>query len=239
MMKKYAYMKIMSSCLGEETVMQYKVQMKAAAETCKGQDVTQTLVNIQEMLREMMKRNSPFTRQTQQQPMYVQVPMYYPQFQPNSFRTKRSVDLSPEGIENMRTKMMAKISNMTCIMKELKYIDANNQPNYEYFNEEVNSLTVGDAMKEDLREAMDMCRDFAMCLPVEKAKHPIKKEFGTTIAFMKCCHMQKVKVCMKNDLRKYAPMMGFEGDVNTVEGEELIDELNTLITEGGMLDEMM
>jgi len=233
MMKKYAYSKIMSSCFGEETVMQYKIEMKAAADVCKGQDVTQTIVNIREMLKEMTKRFSPFIRQNQQQPLYVPMPMYYPQFQPNSFRTKRSIDLSPEGIERMRANMMAKISNMTCIMKELNYIDANNQPNYAYFNEEVNKLTVDEGLKEDLREAMDMCRDFAMCMPVEKAKHPIKKEFGTTAAFMKCCHMAKAKVCMKHDLKKYAPMMGFEGDVATEEGEQIIDEIHTFLTEGG------
>merc|ERR1712002_61762 len=232
MLKKYAYSKIMSSCMGEEFVMNWKMEMKAACDKCKGQDIEQTMIDIQAMLKQLRKNYSPFTRQTQQQqPIYVPVPVYMnqqPQFpQLSAFRAKRSMDwdLSPEGIEKMKEKMMAKISNVTCVLKEMKCMTADNQPNYEYYNQQVNELTVDEALKEDLREAMDMCRDFALCMPVEKANTPFKKELGTTLAFMKCIHMKRAMVCMKHDMKKYAPMLGFEGDVN------MLDEVMTMLTE--------
>merc|ERR1711915_435444 len=128
------------------------------------------------------------------------------------FRTKRGLggpDLSPAGIKKMKAKMMAKISNVTCVMKELNYMDENNKPNYAYVEEK-----------------------FANCMPVEKANSVVKRELGTTIAFMKCMHMKKALVCMKHDLRKHAAMMGFEADVNTSEGEDMIDEIHTMLTEG-------
>merc|ERR1711872_155114 len=202
MMKKYAYTKIMSSCMGEETVMNYKMEMRAAYAKCKGQDIEQTMLDIQAMLKELRRKYSPFTRQSgAQNPVYVPVPVYVnqqPQQFPvvqqlSSFRSKRSMDmdLSPEGIEKIKQKMMAKISNMTCVLKEMNYMTADNQPNYEAFNTMVNELPVDEMLKEDFREAMDMCRDFAMCMPVEKAKHPVKKELGHMMAFMKCIHMKK------------------------------------------------
>jgi len=244
MMKKYGYMKIMASCFGEEKVMEWKMGMKAASDKCKGMDVQQTLTNIQAMLKSMRKYYAP-TRQAQQQPLYVPVPVYvnqqqpFQQFQqfPQGFRTKRSAgwDLSPEGIEKMKHKMMSKISNMTCIMKEMNIIDADNQPKYEYFESEINELAVDQRLKDDLLEAMDMCRDFAMCLPVEKANTPIKRELGTAMGFMKCMNMKKAMVCMMNDFRKMAPMMGFEGDINSSEGDDLVTQISNML-EGSFED---
>ncbi|KAK7079420.1 hypothetical protein SK128_023818, partial [Halocaridina rubra] len=52
-------------------------------------------------------------------------------------------------------------------------------------------MNIDEGLREDMREAMDMCRDFAMCLPVEKARSPMKKELGTAMGFMKCMHMKK------------------------------------------------
>ncbi|XP_068202467.1 uncharacterized protein [Palaemon carinicauda] len=237
MMKKYANMKIMASCVGDETVMGWKMQMKAACDKCKGEDVTQTMIDIQAMLKEMRRESSPFKRMISASgPVYVPVPVYINQpqqfssFQPSSFRTKRSaIDLSPEGIEEFKEKMMSKISNITCVLKELKFMDENNQPNYDFVSEEINSLQVDEPLKNDFLEAMDMCRDFAMCMPVEKAKHPIKKELGTTMLFMKCMHMKKIMVCMQKDMKKYAPLMGFEGDVESEEDGDLLDNITEML----------
>ncbi|XP_064109448.1 uncharacterized protein LOC135217471 [Macrobrachium nipponense] len=230
-------MKIMSSCVGEDTVVNWKTQMKAACDKCKGQDVTQTMVDIQAMLKEMRKQSSPFKKQASMSPpIYVPVPVYVNQPQPffspiqqPAFRTKRSsIDLSPKGIENLKETMMAKISNITCVLKELDLMDENNQPNYDHVVEEINKLSVDVDLKNDFLEAMDMCRDFAMCMPVEKAKHPIKKELGTTMLFMKCMQMKKILVCMQKDMKKYAPLMGFEGDVETEENGDLFDQITEM-----------
>ncbi|KAK7079421.1 hypothetical protein SK128_023819, partial [Halocaridina rubra] len=124
MMKKYAYSKIMSNCFGEEFVMNWKMQMKAACDVCEGKDVMQTVVDLQKMVKELQKKYSPFRAAASQQPMYVPVPYYQaqPYFVPQSFRTKRSMhDLSPEGMQMMKEKLMMKMSNVTCVMKEMKY----------------------------------------------------------------------------------------------------------------------
>ncbi|KAK7083446.1 hypothetical protein SK128_012270 [Halocaridina rubra] len=238
MMKKYAYSKIMSNCFGEEFVMNWKMQMKAACDVCEGKDVMQTVVDLQKMVKELQKKYSPFRAAASQQPMYVPVPYYQaqPYFVPQSFRTKRSMhDLSPEGMQMMKEKLMMKMSNVTCVMKEMKYITEDNQPNYEYFNEELNKMNIDEGLREDMREAMDMCRDFAMCLPVEKARSPMKKELGTAMGFMKCMHMKKAMVCMKHDMKKYAAMMGMEG--GDMEEASMMGETKSMMDE--MADMMM
>lgn len=56
----------------------------------------------------------------------------------------------------------------------------------------ITKMKIDDDLKADLLYSVDVCRDFSMCLPVEKAKHPLKQELGTAIGFMKCFSMHEV-----------------------------------------------
>merc|ERR1719370_2330841 len=210
--KKYGYMKIMQSCLGEEVVSQWMSKYMDATTKCKNEGVSMTdLPSYRQYLMELRSGAS--------KPEYVPVPVpyYFPQQgQMNQFmasqnpfqsmnRVKRSEHAS---LDHLEEKMKAKLGNITCVLREMNLMDENNQPIYDTAIQWVKELQVADELKADLLDAMEMCQDFSMCLPVEKCKSPIKKEFGQAMSFMKCVNMQKANVCMKHDMRKYAAEMG-------------------------------
>jgi len=212
--KKYGHMKILSSCYGEEVIKEWMVKMKDAATKCKNEGVSMTdLPSYRQYLMELRSGSST--------PEYVPVPVpyYFPQQgqmpqlmasqNPFSFqslnRAKRS---APFNMDELEQKMKAKLGNITCILRAMNLMDETNQPMYDTAFQYIKDLQVADELKADLLEAMEMCKDFSMCLPVEKAKNPIKKEFGRAMSFMKCSTMMQDTVCMKHDMRKYASEMG-------------------------------
>merc|ERR1739842_59166 len=48
---------------------------------------------------------------------------------------------------------------------------------------------VEESLKEDLLYAHDCCKDLSMCMPIEKSKNPIMKEFGQSICYHGCMKM--------------------------------------------------
>jgi len=123
-------------------------------------------------------------------------------------------------VDHLEEKMKAKVGNITCVLKEMGFMDENHQPIYDAVIQIFKDMQIADDLKADLLEAMDMCKDFAMCLPVEKAKHPLKRELGTAMGYFKCTSMKEVKVCMKHDMKKYADEMGHTEDPMMAEIEE-------------------
>jgi len=229
--KKYGHLKIVQSCLGEDVVNQWMTKYKDAQYKCKNEGVSMT--DLPSYRQYLMKLRSGSSK-----PTYVPVPVpyYYPQqgqmsqfpimsqfnqAAQNSFqslnRAKRSEHFS---LDHLEEKMKAKVGNITCVLKEMGFMDENHQPIYDAAITWFKDLQIADELKADLMEAMDMCKDFAMCLPVEKAKHPLKKELGTAMGYFKCTSMMEVKVCMKHDMRKYAGEMGHVDDEMMQEIEE-------------------
>jgi len=210
--KKYGHMKIVSSCFGEEVMKEWLVKWKDATAKCKNEGASMT--DLPSYRQYLMKLRSSASK-----PEYVPVPVpyYYPQQgQMNQFmsrfnqaaqnpfqslnRAKRSEHFS---LDHLEEKMKSKVGNITCVLKETGFMDENHQPIYDAAIQFFKDLQIADDLKADLLDAMDMCKDFAMCLPVEKAKHPLKKELGTAMGYFKCTSMMEVKVCMKHDMKKY------------------------------------
>jgi len=223
--KKYGYMKIMQSCLGEEVVSQWMSKFMDATTKCKNEGVSMTdLPSYRQYLMELRSGAS--------KPEYVPVPVPYNFFQQgqmnqfmasqNPFQSLNRVSRSAHfNMDEMEEKMKSMIGNITCVLKEMNLMDENHQPIYDTSIQHIQELQVADELKADLLDAMEMCKDFSQCLPVEKAKNPIKKEFGTAMSYMKCCYMMQDSVCMKHDMRKYAKEMGNEGYVD----EEMMYEI--------------
>ncbi|XP_047493248.1 uncharacterized protein LOC125041906 [Penaeus chinensis] len=217
MLKKYAYMKIMKSCLGEEKVMSWMFEMKKAMAECGGE--------YDEYLEELRLRPNYI-------PVYVNAPFmsHFPQ-PPSQGRTKRFVDFEAVDIEGMKESMQSKINNITCALQKLEYINEEGAVNYDLFKEEIEDLNVNNMLKADLLEAVDMCESFSSCMPTEQSKHPLMQQLGSAISFMKCCSMKKLMMCMKNDFRTYAAQMGYKGPLDEAMEqvpsnlEELFDNL--------------
>jgi len=212
--KKYGHMKIVSSCFGEEVMKEWLVKWKDATAKCKNEGASMTdLPSYRQYLMELRSGAS--------KPEYVPVPVPYyfpqqgqmPQMMASqnrfSFQSLNRVSRSaPFNMDELEEKMKAKLGNITCVLREMNLMDENNQPIYDTNFQYIMDLQIADELKADFLDALEMCKDFSMCLPVEKAKNPIKKEFGTAMSFMKCCYMMQETVCMKHDMRKYAKEMG-------------------------------
>jgi len=216
--KNYAYLTIMKNCYGEDITKQYMMAMKSAAATCSGKPMS--IADTPAVRQYLMQLRSQASR-----PNYIPVPI--PMFgrqgdlsnlfqqnndiqNPFSSRTKRSADLSPEGLEMMKDQMLAKVGNMTCIFQEMGYMKEDKTPDYDYCMEETANLDIDNELKADLIEDMSMCRDMAQCMPVDSLKSPLMRECGEFMAFMKCCKAREMVACMKKDFRKGAAEMGYE-----------------------------
>merc|ERR1712179_59140 len=147
----------------------------------------------------------------------------------------------------MKESVSNKVHNMSCVLKEMNLLTEDNMLNFSTIEDMINNLTIDYELKEDLLYVNDVCKDFSLCLPVEKAKHPLVKELGQVIAYMKCHCKKTVVACMKNDMRKYKEQMvtdmkmdmgmGLDmseidrsaGEDNDISPDELIDQLSNLI----------
>ncbi|XP_045580994.1 probable basic-leucine zipper transcription factor I [Procambarus clarkii] len=161
-------------------------------------------------------------------------PVQYTPFQsPRPIRSKREAARSTETIKLLKERLTTKISNITCVLRELKLLGTNNLPNYAYIGQELLTLDIDDGLKADLGEALETCRDFSLCLPHHKAKHPVNKELGTTMAFLRCMAKKKVAACMRADFYKQAEKMGWEDpDDSFLVGSDLLagsDDPHTLM----------
>ena len=87
----------------------------------------------------------------------------------------------------MRTKITAFISNATCVFREMKMLDADNQVDLSSMKERVAKMPVDAALKKDLDLSLDACHQFAGCLPEYFFEKPaVSMGFGRQMVFFKC-----------------------------------------------------
>merc|ERR1719234_2284694 len=122
---------------------------------------------------------------------------------------RQADDTAAKELAHLKEKMVYKIANVTCMLNELKYMNDDKTPNYEYAEKHINK--VNDAyLRNQLQYGFDMCKDFANCMPVKKAKTMIMKELGTSISFYKCMEMKKMEACFMKDFRESMAEYGFD-----------------------------
>lgn len=202
-MKKYAHHKIMEGCFGKEEVKKYYVQMMDASKKC-GMGLPHESagdIDFQEIINEIRAAALKMGSSSQSSQYYQLVPVM------EGGRYRRDAHSGAEMIQHLKEKMTHKIANVTCMLHELNWIKEDKSPNYALVETHINGID--DAfLKDQLLYGMDMCRDYANCMPVKKAKNPMLKELGTYIFFQQCMEMQKCEACFKKDFRY---MMGDYG----------------------------
>merc|ERR1712002_500224 len=221
-MKKYAHMKIQQSCFGEKYINDEWDKYKESSKKCSTQpmlihpkdiDFTDVIENIRDMA-------LPWGSRADTQ-----------QFRMHGSRNKRHVSeekhshTTAQKLEYMQEKMACMIGNMTCMLLDQGCMKEDRTPDFDFYTKKIADWT-GPAditdkqrteMKEELTWAMDVCKDFSMCISPTRAKSPFMKELGHVIAFSKCMEMKKMQACMKQDMKEYAEKEGYAGF------EELID----------------
>jgi len=215
-MMKYAHKAMMQDCMGSEP---YEVLMKdfvAACEKCDKQGVNETdtkNIDFQAIINEIRRNAIPWGSRTNggsnfgAPAQFIPVPLYQPVF---GGRMKRQAPSASQKLEMMKEKMTYLVGNATCVLKEMGWMNADKSVNYNGCKEKITNLKVEETLKEDLLYAHDCCKDFSMCMPVEKSKNPILKELGQSIAYHGCMKLKTTMCCMKQDFRKMALEMGMD-----------------------------
>jgi len=206
-MKEYAHYKVQEDCFGKEVVVQYHKEMMEASRKCtvegyygNGTD----LLDFQDIINEIRAAALRYDPEENAGQSYKLVPVLI------NGRYRRAADNSAaEQLAELKEKMVYKITNVTCMLKELKYMNDDKTPNYEHFEKYINKID--DAfLRNNLHYGYDMCKEFSECMPVTKAKTMIMQELGTCISFFKCMEMKKMEACFKKDFREAMHDYGFD-----------------------------
>jgi len=204
MMKEYAHYKIQESCFGKEMVMQYKMDMMKASKKCSVPGGADPGMDFQQIVREIYSAAQRYTGQDDVSEQYYKL---VPVLQGGRYR--RDAHAPAQVLAHLKQKMDDKIANVTCMLKELKYKNEDGTPNYKHFEHHINKIN--DAyLRNQLQYGFDMCKEFAECMPVQKAKSPIMKELGKCISFFKCMEMKKMSACFMKDFRQGMAEYGFD-----------------------------
>nr|XP_027211763.1 uncharacterized protein LOC113805051 [Penaeus vannamei] len=218
--EKYAYSKVMTNCFGEDLYYGWSKEVFKAVKECYGEEVVlpeaeeeEESSSEEEEVEE--EASSPlgldrFSGQPiilfyppQGQGQDARLPADFP-FKLFSRRQKREAPLySAPILKKMVQKVKAKVSNFTCVMRKMNYIDDDFNIDYKTAIEETKKLDIADDLKEDLLEAMEKCKDLTMCLPLEKSGSPMPLKLQRIVALNKCWKKARLGVCMKHDLMKY------------------------------------
>jgi len=206
MMKKYAHHKIMEGCFGNDEIMKFKKMAMEASKKC-GMGPTHGGamgdIDFQEIINEIRNAAMKMGSSSPSNQYYQLVPVL------QGGRYRRDAHNATDMLQHLKEKMTHKIANVTCMLRELDWINEDKTPNYALHEAYINGMD--DAfLKDQLLYGMDMCRDYANCMPVKKAKNPMLKELGTYIFFQQCMEMQKCEACFKKDFRYMMGDYGFD-----------------------------
>ncbi|KAK2718043.1 uncharacterized protein LOC136038715 isoform X2 [Artemia franciscana] len=175
----------------------------------------------------------------------VQYPYYIGSDQPNYYyshfseRQKRQVS-NAESLETqeMLKKMVdEKVGNMTCIMRELKFLKSDNQPDVEGITRRINRLSIKESLKRDMLDGMQMCSDFSKCIPLEKyEKTALLRNLARPYMFFSCFKNQKLVACMKKDLNEkfgvnfdtVSSRMGLDSMAEDSEDDQILSLFSTI-----------
>jgi len=216
-MKKYAHMKILEQCMGEDYVQGYYTQMKASSKKCSTMPQLMSVeeLDFQDVIDEIRNMALPWgSRQETANKYFKLLPS----------RGKRHANSEPhkhttaEKLYYLKEKMACMIGNMTCMLRDLDWMKEDKTPNYALYEKDINNNpAASEGLKAELLWGMDVCKDFSMCVSPNKMKSPFMKELGTFISFSKCMNMKEIMACMKTDFKEYAAKDGY-GDIG-----ELLD----------------
>ncbi|XP_063862929.1 uncharacterized protein LOC135102102 [Scylla paramamosain] len=130
-----------------------------------------------------------------------------------SLRARRGAETEAAATE-LKEALAQRLSNITCILREVKLLDDNDQVNYDHVRQELLSAVAGQ-LREELSTAEGSCRAFSRCVPPHgPAAHPLARHLGPAIVYYRCMAQKKMAACMRQDLRKIGAEIGWQGGDN-------------------------
>jgi len=216
-MMKYGHMKIQQSCFGEEYINNEWDIMKAASKKCSTQPqlIATDELDFQDVIDEIRNMALPWGSRSDSSAQRFQLVSAGGRSKRHASEEKHK-HTTAEKLYHLKEKMACMIGNMTCMLRDLDYMKADNTPNFATFEKKIADWEGSQEMKDELTWAMDVCKDFSMCISPQRAKSPFMKELGHHISFSKCMEMKKMQICMKTDYKKYAAKEGYGEEINEI-----------------------
>nr|XP_022914468.1 uncharacterized protein LOC111424959 [Onthophagus taurus] len=161
---------------------------------------------------------------------YPAAPFNYP-YNPylDTTRMSRHIDFKSQ-LETLSSKMNPKVSNVTCVMQELGYLDENLEPNYDKIIKRIENLPVPKELRQDIHDGITYCQQFSQCIPEPKnTASPLSRELSKPMLFFKCYKYKKLEACVMKDVREKITNLNddddLDGDNSKREGKKLkLDE---------------
>merc|ERR1712079_980935 len=157
----------------------------------------------------------------------------------SQMRFKRQADDSlalndrlKDKLEHMMKEHVEEISNMTCVLREMKVIDQNNNIDVTAMKKDAKQYKLPSAwFGERYEEILDSCYELAENLPaglqdkvLPNNNNGPMRNLGKIKSFMNCCKTAKMKLCMYQDTKKKI-------ETNFGPVDQLLDGFNNQITE--------
>ena len=99
----------------------------------------------------------------------------------------------PAKLLKLRNKISSIVGNVTCVMQEMKMLNADNEVDFDSIKARIMAMPVSKELIDDMQQGIDECRQFSSCLPDSVFdKTPISAGFGKQIAFFKCMKVSNV-----------------------------------------------
>ncbi|KAF0303240.1 hypothetical protein FJT64_024820 [Amphibalanus amphitrite] len=183
MVKKFAMKKIYADCFGKEVMSSLREEMYAAHVKCSGHHP------------EALPAADAIVTGDDELSLVR--------------RRRQARHFSPDKLEKMRTKITAFFGNATCVLRELKMLDKENNVDIDSMRERLSNMDIDETMKTELGQFMTDCHQFASCVPDHVLDKPgVLMGFGRQMTFFKCFKESKLEACMKKSFREdYLPML--------------------------------
>merc|ERR1712106_704723 len=111
-------------------------------------------------------------------------------------------------LQEQKREMEARVGNMTCILRETKVLNKDNELDIKSLKQSMQQYTLPSPwFKNRFEELIDICHETAVNIPADISdEHNIEGQFGSVNlaharTFMKCCKEGKQKLCMNQDTK--------------------------------------
>lgn len=207
----YSRQKVFESCMGIEYVRAYNDRLQAARDTC------------------------------------ASLPSRAQLDEPNSEAIFSASISEGTGVQSYFTedtvrylseRMLAKVSNMTCVIKQMGYMDKFDNIDYDALVAEANSIPTAEAqLKTDIAKGINDCKAMAICLPLNDIAYPLTPTLLRWSNFSKCKVSQDYQACLKKDLRERSDEFQLEGLGNFLSDFSDSDKMFAVIWGQSVLNE--
>ncbi|XP_068201693.1 uncharacterized protein [Palaemon carinicauda] len=192
---------------------------------------------------------------TQSYPQYPSVQNTYPQHHgPKSyshFLQKRESDrnvstgVAPKKpffdqyylLDSINT-ITASLSNYTCVLHKLGFIDQYLNLDVENFVQHFNQKPISEELKKDLADGVTYCRDLTYCLPLERLKSPLPLNLQRLLLAMKCEKETRTDACFKEDIRRNIDEFDLSLFPEDDTQESKLNKLSAIVMEADSVDEL-